>query len=654
MKKSVFATIIGLLATISAFAYSGGNGTEQEPYLISSKADMEELATTVNKGQTYEGVYFLLTRDLTGEDDVISSIIGTSNTRYFSGIFDGDGHEIKVIINSTGQYVGVFGWITAATIKNLGVIGSVKRVSASSSAYSGGICGVANSSTISNCYNLGDISASAHDTTYSAYSGGICGSAGSSTISNCYNVGNISASDSYSSCAGGICGAGGTITNCYNTGNVSAAFDSYTSYAGGICGSVYNGTITNCYNTGDISTSSVAHMSCAGGICGSSGGTIANCYNTGDISASSDSYTSCAGGICGYIYDGTLTNCYNAGNISASDSYSSCAGGICGSNSGTITNCYNTGNISVSSDSYSSCAGGICGGSGKIITNCYNTGDVSVSSVSSVSCVSCAGGICGDVSEATLTNCYNTGDISSTSSVSCAGGICGKANNSTIANCYNIGDISASAISASYSASYAGGICGGGAIITNCIAANTTITVISNSIYAGRIAGTGGTVKNCYALAAMQINDVTSSSQDANSKDGKDENIASFQLQSWIEENVEWDFDKIWEMSIINSIFQGFPIFKNQTNWGLISIETPKLEEKRDIVVYPNPASNRLHITGYNIQKSASYSIFNLTGRAMMQGQLVGETTVINVEALPAGVYFIRTGDYLGKFIKND
>jgi len=563
LRKSVFATIIGLLVTISAFAYSGGNGTEQEPYLISSKADMEELATKVNGGQTYAGVYFLLTRDLTEAEDVITTVIG-EGTCYFSGVFDGGDHKVNVNINININntyygYAGVFGCVSDAIIKNLGVTGSI------TGAIAGSICGIGNGTTIiTNCYNTGDVAAS-------YFAGGICGRIVycTATITDCYNTGDISATFDYDSNAGGICGgAYATITNCYNTGNVSSATTTSSSNAGGICGEAYATiTITNCHNTGDISSSSSA-------------------------AAAAYSY-SYAGGICGYVYNGT-----------------------------------------------------------SIITNCYNTGEISASAISysSYSSYSFAGGICGEAYYITITNCYNIGDISSSAissyssySYSSVGGICGYVYNGTITNCYNTGDISA----ASYSSdpfSNAGGICGWTVegTIANCIAANTTITALKNSInnstYAGRIVRYGGTVQNCYALAAMQINSATRSSQNANSKDGKDENIASFQLQSWIEENVEWDFDEIWEMSIINSIFQGFPIFKNQTDLGITSIETPKLEEKRDIVVYPNPAKDYFSIQ--SDKPVEKIEIYNSSGFCVLSKNTGCDK--VDVSAWAAGFYFVR------------
>lgn len=115
MKKTVKLISFLLLAFAgnnNLSAYSGGNGTEQTPYLISSKADMEQLASMTNAGQTYAGIHFLLTRDLTGEADTITTVIASNSSIPFCGIFDGGGYEIAV--KSTN---GIFGYITDAIIK---------------------------------------------------------------------------------------------------------------------------------------------------------------------------------------------------------------------------------------------------------------------------------------------------------------------------------------------------------------------------------------------------------------------------------------------------------------------------------------------------------------------------------------------------------
>jgi len=85
----------GLSASLTAQTYSGGIGTETDPYRISSRADMEALATAVNGGTTQSGRHFLLTQDIT---EAVTTIVGNSNSRSFSGIFDGGWHEVNAYL----------------------------------------------------------------------------------------------------------------------------------------------------------------------------------------------------------------------------------------------------------------------------------------------------------------------------------------------------------------------------------------------------------------------------------------------------------------------------------------------------------------------------------------------------------------------------
>ncbi|MDR2360228.1 MAG: hypothetical protein LBD85_02970, partial [Oscillospiraceae bacterium] len=294
---------------------------------ISDRAELEAIKNNLS------GTYHLTADiDLSGTDWVP---IGSSSSRAFTGVFDGQGHKISnlTITGDDYEYNGLFGYVENATIKNIGLVDThIDVTSTSSRTYAGGIAGYAPSS--------------------------------SSSV---------------------------TIENCYNTGSVTASSTDDDSYAGGILGYAYFDdsstlTIENCYNTGDVSASDSA-----GGIVGyapssSSSVTIENCYNTGDISASGDT-----GGIFGYARDSTLTieNCYNTGDISAFSSYYSYAGGLAGSvyssSSVTIESCYNTGDVTASS-SDSSYAGGIAGSAGAgdssslMLAECYKTGEVSTSS----------------------------------------------------------------------------------------------------------------------------------------------------------------------------------------------------------------------------------------------------------------------------------
>lgn len=310
----------------------------------------------------------------------------------FTGKFDGQEHTIKgmnvdVNKNDTVASGGFFGYVSGATIENVGLVNSSISVTITidnsvSNLYAGGIAGfAAGSTTILNCYTTNcNVTGSYLGTTDDApghgraniHTGGIIGAVTDSTIiSNCYNT-------------------GGNVTSSYNAISVNP-------YSGGIVGSTTSSTtIINCYNTSTILGNESYGF--GGGIAGLARGTITNCHNIGAVKG----FT--AGGIVAMLDGGgTIANCYNSGAVNA-DADFAYGGGIAGSVQGTISkiiNCYNTGTVYAGNQGFS---GGIMGGLdaevGNQITviNCYNTGDISSSGGN-------VGGISGIIS-GTVANCY--------------------------------------------------------------------------------------------------------------------------------------------------------------------------------------------------------------------------------------------------------
>ncbi|MBR4285724.1 MAG: hypothetical protein IKT36_06570, partial [Methanocorpusculum sp.] len=269
-------------------AYSG-SGTADNPYEISSVADLKQLASDVNAdtdAKTYENTYFKLTADLDLNNEEWTPIGNGRRSdsqhtgKSFSGTFDGAGHTIsnlKITSGDSSNAVGLFGVLNGGTVKNL-VLSNVQI-------------------TLSSCKNAG------------AAIGLMVNGA---TAENIYvSSGSVSAADG----AGGIVGRmtiSGTIKDCINSATVSAAGGG----AGGIVGKAYYTatgkvmTIQNCINTGDV-TSTYA----AGGIVGLSAANVNGCMNTGTISAGVE-----AGGIIGeQCQYGVISGNSNSGTISNTD-----------------------------------------------------------------------------------------------------------------------------------------------------------------------------------------------------------------------------------------------------------------------------------------------------------------------------------------------
>lgn len=209
--------------------FEAGNGTETEPYIIATAAQLDEV-------RNFPSACFELSKDIDLSSYLNPNSSGWRPIEYFTGKFDGKKHTIKglwISLSSIGN-VGLFANIQGssdnkrASVSNLFVNISKKGITGGSSV--GGICGSLSYGNIENCMVTGDISGY-------QYVGGIVGRNNdnyysSSIISQCASSGNIIATNSK---VGGILGYRDnscSIENCYSIANVKAE-GSY-SYAYGI------------------------------------------------------------------------------------------------------------------------------------------------------------------------------------------------------------------------------------------------------------------------------------------------------------------------------------------------------------------------------------------------------------------------------------
>ena len=161
--------------------------------------------------------------------------IGSSGTgNSFTGGYDGGGFYIEdLAISSGADYTGLFGHITGATIKNLGL----RNLDINGSDYTGGLAGQASgSSHIFNCYVQGG------SLSGSITVGGLVGYInGNSLLENSYADVTVTASGINAGGLVGYASGTGTINSSYALGNVTGS-----SNVGGLVGQSASGTsITN-------------------------------------------------------------------------------------------------------------------------------------------------------------------------------------------------------------------------------------------------------------------------------------------------------------------------------------------------------------------------------------------------------------------------
>src|SRR4030042_1574291 len=104
-------------SSISQARYSGGSGTQEAPYQISTSTDW----LTLTNARDDWGKNFVLTDDLNLEGVTLSRI-GLPFVTPFIGDFDGNGHIIRnADVNMPdSDYVGLFGYVAKnARIQNM-------------------------------------------------------------------------------------------------------------------------------------------------------------------------------------------------------------------------------------------------------------------------------------------------------------------------------------------------------------------------------------------------------------------------------------------------------------------------------------------------------------------------------------------------------
>lgn len=259
MKKRVLSLLLAVVmvwsllptAVLAAGGELAGDGRADSPYQIAGAADLMAFAEMVNGGKS--GICAELTAniDLTGEDWVPIGVKGA----YYSGTFDGKYFTVTLDITADGsyeyEYIGLFGYLENAAIRNLKTDGSI-RVTADCQSYPvvGGIAACVGSySGFTNCKNAIAITVDEGTVLNGNGVGGIVGMMyADATFEQCTNWGDISiGSNAYSMGVGGIAGYSDAviqISYCYNYADI----EYYDDVMGGLIGSCNDITAVGCYS----------------------------------------------------------------------------------------------------------------------------------------------------------------------------------------------------------------------------------------------------------------------------------------------------------------------------------------------------------------------------------------------------------------------
>ena len=258
---------------IKTVMFAGGDGTSENPYLIKTAAQLDNVRKYPGEDR-YTGHYFQLENDID-----LTEYLSPGNPGYhdgkgwepggvsgatFYGSFDGNGHEISGLwINRPEENdIGLFGY-TYASVSNLGVRTDDDK---------GGVVG-------------------------KTRVGILCGSRGGGSIINCYAVGKVSG-DTFVGGLIGLAANDAPIQSNFAQCEVTGTGDNI----GGLIGSGYNrAKISNCYAAGKASG-----KASVGGLVGDLVGTGTNCYAAVTVSG-----TDRTGGLLGQLLlEDSAVNCY--------------------------------------------------------------------------------------------------------------------------------------------------------------------------------------------------------------------------------------------------------------------------------------------------------------------------------------------------------
>lgn len=394
------ASQIDMEEAFEAAWFSGGKGTQKNPYKISSPEDLILMSQMCNAtsgefaAMNFRESYYQQTADLDFSGLADFQTIGkTDEGCLFTGSYDGGGFIIKNIniVNPRAEKaVGLFGYVNGE-----GTISNIKlenfTIETESEQCTGGIVGRLLSGTIKGCSTNGNISNKSDNT------GGITGWMSTGTkIEKC-------------TCSSTVKGQG-------------------KSYVGGIAGRQDGGSVIDCC----ADNAAISGYQYVGGIVGyiSAESNVSGCHTKGG-STINGTYSE-VGGIVGYAKQGHISDChFDNGTVTGATNHQ--IGGIGGTVTGSgamVNNCTSSGKINAEGGN----VGGICGATSEsTVRGCILKDGAEVTSASSIN----VGGIIGFINDkgATIEYCNVGQCLIKCHSNNYAAGIVGRIYNGNIKGC---------------------------------------------------------------------------------------------------------------------------------------------------------------------------------------------------------------------------
>jgi len=584
--------------------FAGGNGSENNPFLITNVTQLQAIRNASNSA------HFRLINDI----DALATSgwnggQGFNPIGQFNGSLDGAGYTVNnLTINRPGLY-------NCAFITQMGAMAVVQNITFANATVRGGDRTAMFSGTLGG--TLSNVTGSGMVIGGSTV-GGIAGQmdAGSSVLNSTMTV-NVTGTGDWVGGITGLLNSNAILTNVANTGNVSGQ-----ARVGGVTGQVNSGAIiTNAVITGNVTgtgdlvgglvgynqnqimgssyTGNVSGQKFVGGAAGRNEGAINGVSINGNITGSSDNI----GGLVGWNNNGTITNCATSGSVSGVKEVGGLVG-FHGYSNGTISGC----NAAMSVTGLENVGGLVGYNQDGLIEKSYTTGQVNG--------ITNTGGLVGNSrwGGALISMCYtlsnvNPGGTGGNSNQS--GGLIGNLTGGTVQNCFARGSVTGN--------NRVGGLIGQMEQNANIMNSYSTGQVVGNAGQVGGLIGRlqSGNVSNSYWDTQL--------SGQSSSQGGLGRTTAQM-LQQTFFQNAGWDFTTIWSMD--PAINNGYPYlisipgafmfvwtgnidreWEKTGNWSL-----NRLPVSTDNIIIPNVSnkpvlSSNATVRGISIQPNSSLTI---------------------------------------------
>jgi hypothetical protein len=324
---------IALFALPAQARYGGGLGTPDQPYLISSAAQLNAIGSAPSDWDKC----FKLTANIDLRDLGATPFkrIGSPEAGAFAGVFDGNYKTVSNLrlYSEEDSYVAMFGIVDAAGARIANVTLLDPNVAGDNGRYVAALVGLISKGAVANCHVKGGRIRGTN------FVGGlIARRAGGALITDCTAAGTVRGS----SRVGGLIGGNlmGDVARCQATGEVWGDASSWS--VGGLIGENENAMVVACR-----ASSKVQGNSYVGGLIGTSRvATVSRCRAEGTVQGNTE-----VGGLIGGSAGGKTIDCYAVAAVTATTSVGGLVGD-CGPNCGCeeyipslVARCYAVGRV---------------------------------------------------------------------------------------------------------------------------------------------------------------------------------------------------------------------------------------------------------------------------------------------------------------------